>query len=225
MEVILLEKVDNVGGIGDRVRVKSGYARNYLIPHGKATLATAANIAKFESRRAELEAKAAGELAAAQARAKKLEGRCSRSGADGRRRQAVRLRRYGRHRRGNRQARHRRGAQRDPLAGRPAAPHRRAQIELHLHTDVNVGITVVIEADRSRLTPERSRARAAQGSRWPKPQEPPDRPPGDRAPAVAAALGRSRAVLARWADAGPARLGPDRRRRQRRRICTAPIIG
>ena len=74
MEIILLEKVDNVGGIGDRVRVKSGYARNYLIPHGKATLATAANIAKFESRRAELEAKAAAELAAAQARAKKLEG-------------------------------------------------------------------------------------------------------------------------------------------------------
>ena len=74
MEIILLEKVDNVGGIGDRVRVKSGYARNYLIPQGKATLATAANIAKFESRRAELEAKAAAELAAAQARAKKLEG-------------------------------------------------------------------------------------------------------------------------------------------------------
>ena len=74
MEIILLQKVDNVGGIGDLVRVKSGYARNYLIPQGKATLATAANIAKFESRRAELEAKAAAELAAAQARAKKLEG-------------------------------------------------------------------------------------------------------------------------------------------------------
>jgi large subunit ribosomal protein L9 len=74
MEIILLEKVDNVGGIGDRVRVKSGYARNFLIPQGKATLATAANIAKFESRRAELEAKAAAELAEAQGRAKKLEG-------------------------------------------------------------------------------------------------------------------------------------------------------
>ncbi len=74
MEIILLQKVDNVGGIGDKVRVKSGYARNYLIPQGKATLATAANLAKFEARRAELEAKAAAELAAAQARAKKLEG-------------------------------------------------------------------------------------------------------------------------------------------------------
>ena len=73
MEIILLQKVDNVGGIGDKVRVKSGYARNYLIPQGKATLATAANLAKFEARRAELEAKAAAELAAAQARAKKLE--------------------------------------------------------------------------------------------------------------------------------------------------------
>jgi len=74
MEIILLQKVDNVGGIGDRVRVKSGYARNFLIPQGKATLATAANLAVFEARRAELEAKAAAELAAAQARAKKLEG-------------------------------------------------------------------------------------------------------------------------------------------------------
>src|ERR1044072_7098498 len=75
MEVILLEKVDNVGGIGDKVRVKSGYARNYLIPQGKATLATAANLEKFEARRAELEAKAAAELKEAQDRAKKLEGK------------------------------------------------------------------------------------------------------------------------------------------------------
>jgi large subunit ribosomal protein L9 len=74
MEIILLQKVDNVGGIGDLVRVKSGYARNYLIPQGKATLATPDNKAKFELRRAELEAKAAGEVAAAQARAKTLEG-------------------------------------------------------------------------------------------------------------------------------------------------------
>src|SRR5215510_12999095 len=74
MEIILLQKVDNVGAMGDLVKVKSGYARNYLIPQGKATLATPENKAKFESRRAELEAKAAAELAAAQARAKKLEG-------------------------------------------------------------------------------------------------------------------------------------------------------
>ncbi len=74
MDVILLEKIDNLGSIGDKVSVKPGYGRNYLLPKGKATLATAKNIAKFEARRAELEAKAAGELEQAQARAKQLEG-------------------------------------------------------------------------------------------------------------------------------------------------------
>ena len=72
MEVILLQKVDNVGGIGDLVRVKSGYARNYLIPQGKATLATAENVAKIETRRAELEAKAASDLSNARSRAESL---------------------------------------------------------------------------------------------------------------------------------------------------------
>lgn len=74
MEIILLERIENVGGIGDRVKVKSGYARNFLIPKGKATLATAENIEKFEKIRAELEAKAAAELDAARARAAKIEG-------------------------------------------------------------------------------------------------------------------------------------------------------
>lgn len=74
MEIILLEKIDNVGAIGDRVKVKSGYARNYLIPQGKATLATPENIAKFEARRAEIEQKAEAELTLAQQRAKALEG-------------------------------------------------------------------------------------------------------------------------------------------------------
>lgn len=78
MQVILLEKVENLGGIGDLVKVKPGYARNYLIPKGKATVATPENIAKFEERRAELERKAAEELAAAKARAKKLEGQAVR---------------------------------------------------------------------------------------------------------------------------------------------------
>jgi large subunit ribosomal protein L9 len=75
MDIILLEKIENVGGIGDRVRVKPGFARNYLIPHGKATLATPDNIAKFEARRTELEAKAKAELDAAQARAATIEGK------------------------------------------------------------------------------------------------------------------------------------------------------
>lgn len=72
MEVILLEKVANLGNIGDRVKVKPGFGRNFLLPKGKATLATEANIARFEARRAELESKQAAELAAAQARADRL---------------------------------------------------------------------------------------------------------------------------------------------------------
>ena len=59
MEIILLQKVANLGQIGDRVKVKSGYARNFLVPTGRATLATAANIAKFEAQRAVLESRAA----------------------------------------------------------------------------------------------------------------------------------------------------------------------
>ncbi len=74
MELILLQKVANLGAIGDRVKVKSGYGRNFLLPQGKATLATADNIAKFEARRAELEKAAQQEAAGAQARAAKLEG-------------------------------------------------------------------------------------------------------------------------------------------------------
>jgi len=74
MEVILLQKIANLGDIGDRVRVKPGFGRNYLLPGGKATLATAENIARFEARRAELETRAAAELAAARKRVAALEG-------------------------------------------------------------------------------------------------------------------------------------------------------
>lgn len=63
MDVILLTKVANLGNIGDRVNVKSGYGRNFLLPSGKATLATPANVAKFEARRVELEKIARDELA------------------------------------------------------------------------------------------------------------------------------------------------------------------
>jgi large subunit ribosomal protein L9 len=73
MEVILLQKVANLGNIGDKVKVKPGYGRNYLLPSGKAALATAANLKKFEERRAELEKAAADSLSSAQARAKQLE--------------------------------------------------------------------------------------------------------------------------------------------------------
>ncbi len=72
MEVILLEKVENLGGLGDRVNVKSGYGRNFLIPSGKATPATEAHIKAFEARRAELEKTAAEAQTVAEARRDKL---------------------------------------------------------------------------------------------------------------------------------------------------------
>jgi large subunit ribosomal protein L9 len=148
MEVILLEKVDNVGGIGDRVKVKSGYARNYLIPQGKATLATAANIDKFEARRAELEAKAAGELAEAQARARKLEGQVVRiraqTGAEGKLFGSVGTVDIA-------EACEKLGVEVERSEVRlPEGPLRvvgEHHIELHLHADVNVELTVVVESD------------------------------------------------------------------------------
>jgi len=74
MQIILLDKILNLGQLGDVVKVKDGYARNFLIPTGKAKRATPANLKEFEVRRAELERESAELLAAAQARAEKLEG-------------------------------------------------------------------------------------------------------------------------------------------------------
>ena len=74
MEIILLETIDRLGGLGDMVNVRPGFARNYLLPQGKAKLATAENIAEIEARRAELEKQQADVLAAAKARAEKLDG-------------------------------------------------------------------------------------------------------------------------------------------------------
>ena len=75
MQIILLEKVVNLGQLGDVVRVRDGYARNFLIPQGKARRATQAAVAEFEARRAELERLQAEKLAAAQAEGEKLAGR------------------------------------------------------------------------------------------------------------------------------------------------------
>ena len=72
MQVILLDKIANLGGLGDQVAVKSGFARNFLFPKGKAVPATKANVEQFEARRAELEAQAADKLSAAQARAEQI---------------------------------------------------------------------------------------------------------------------------------------------------------
>jgi large subunit ribosomal protein L9 len=150
MEIILLEKVDNVGRIGDKVRVKSGYARNYLIPKGKATLATPANVAKFEARRAELEAKAAGELAEAQGRAKKLEGVVLKitmpAGTEGKLFGSVGTVDIA-------EAIGKIGVEVERSEVRlPDGPIRMAgqhTIELHLHTDVNVEIQVLVEGEEA----------------------------------------------------------------------------
>lgn len=74
MQVILMEKVTNLGQLGDVVKVKNGFARNFLIPQGKAKRATENNVADFAARRAELEAAEAAKLADAQARGAKLNG-------------------------------------------------------------------------------------------------------------------------------------------------------
>ena len=88
MEIILMDKIVNLGNLGDIVKVKDGYARNYLIPTGQAKRATKANIAAFEERKAELEKQAADKLAAAQARAEKIAGVtvtiAQKAGVDGR---------------------------------------------------------------------------------------------------------------------------------------------
>jgi large subunit ribosomal protein L9 len=88
MQIILLDKVVNLGALGDIVKVKDGYARNFLIPSGRARRATAANKAEFEARRAELEKAAAEKLAAAQALGEKLAGTVvkvtQKAGVDGR---------------------------------------------------------------------------------------------------------------------------------------------
>ena len=88
MQVILMEKVVNLGSLGDVVKVKDGYARNFLIPQGKAKRATQANLKEFEARRAELEKKANEQLTSAQEKSAKLEGQkvdiAQKAGVDGR---------------------------------------------------------------------------------------------------------------------------------------------
>ena len=148
MEVILLQKVENLGNLGDKVKVKSGYGRNFLIPQGKAKAATAKNIAEFEQRRAELEKEAADHLTRANARKTELEGKSvtitAKAGQEGKlfgsvgtvdiaeaftsagltvERKEVRM---------------------------PEGPIRVAgehTVELHLHTDVNAEVTVVVVAE------------------------------------------------------------------------------
>jgi large subunit ribosomal protein L9 len=145
MEVILLQKVANLGNIGDRVKVKSGYGRNFLLPQGKATLATADNIAKFEARRAEFEKAAREELTGAQARAEKLQGAkitlTAKAGGEGKLFGSVgtsdiaeALRKQGH------------DVERSEVR-LPHGPIRQAGdhiVQVHLHTDVTVEVPIVI---------------------------------------------------------------------------------
>ncbi|HRE13081.1 MAG TPA: 50S ribosomal protein L9 [Usitatibacteraceae bacterium] len=148
MQVILMEKVVNLGALGDVVKVKDGYARNFLIPHGKAKRATAANLKEFEGRRAELEKKAAEQLSAAQERAAKLEGLsiviARKAGVDGRLFGSV----------NNADVAEALAAQGIPVAKAeirmPQGPVKQIgeyPLTLQLHTDVQAHVTVVVQGE------------------------------------------------------------------------------
>jgi len=150
MEIILLESIDRLGGLGDRVNVRPGFARNYLLPKGKAKLATAANIAEIAERRAELEKHEAEVLKAAQTRAEQLEGLeisiTAKSGGEGKL--------FGSVTNANiTEAVNEKGIELEKSEVRmPEGPIRLAgeyDIDLHLHTDVNatIKLTVIGEED------------------------------------------------------------------------------
>jgi large subunit ribosomal protein L9 len=148
MEVILLEKVQNLGGLGDKVKVRSGYGRNFLVPKGIAVPATADNLAKFEARRAELEKAAAEVLAAAQIRADALNEKkvtiAVKAGDEGKLFGSVGT------------------AEIASVLAEAGAPVEKQEIrlpqgairetgdfdiEIHLHTDINVKVTVSVVAE------------------------------------------------------------------------------
>lgn len=148
MDVILLQKVANLGNIGDRVKVKSGYGRNFLLPSGKATLATAANIEKFEARRAELERVAREELQSASDRALALAGFtlriAARAGSEGKLFGSI----------GTADIAEAATSQGHKLSRSevrlPSGPIRMVgdhQVTLHLHTDVDVVLPVTVVAE------------------------------------------------------------------------------
>lgn len=145
MEVILLKKVDNLGGLGDKVKVRAGYGRNFLIPQGLAKPATPANIAEFEARRADLEKAAAEALAAAEARKEKLEGLVvtitSKSGGEGKLFGSIGTVDIADAVVAAGQELERREVRMPEGPIRVAGEH---EVELHLHADVNATIKVVV---------------------------------------------------------------------------------
>jgi large subunit ribosomal protein L9 len=148
MEVILLQKVANLGNIGDKVKVKSGFGRNYLLPEGKAALATPANLAKFEERRAEHEKRAADELTSARQRATQLESfklsLTAKAGSEGKLFGSI----------GTADIAEAVSAQgiaiersEVRLPGGPIRMVGEHQVKLHLHTDVEIDLAVVVTAE------------------------------------------------------------------------------
>ena len=149
MEVILLTKVDNLGDLGDKVRVKPGYARNFLVPSGKAKYATAENIAEFEALRAELEQKAAEQLKSAAVRKEELDGFkitvvAKTSGEDGKLFGSV----------GTAEIAHALNEAGKTVEKReirlPSGAFKQTgeyQVDIHLHTDVNVTVNLEITGE------------------------------------------------------------------------------
>ncbi len=145
MEIILLQKVANLGNIGDRVKVKSGYGRNFLLPQGKATLATADNVAKFEARRAEFEKVARTELESAQRRATKLAGfkltLTAKAGSEGKLFGSVGTSDIAA---GAKAAGHDIERAEVRLPGGPIRQAGEHLVQLHLHTDITVEMPLII---------------------------------------------------------------------------------
>ncbi len=150
MEVILLQKVENLGNLGDKVKVRAGYGRNFLIPQGKAKPATATNVAEFEKRRAELEKQAADMLAAALERKAGLDGKSvtinSKAGQEGKLSVSVG---HGGHRRSSSPSSGGLKVERKEVR-MPQGPIRVAgehKVEIHPHTDVNAAVTITVVAE------------------------------------------------------------------------------
>lgn len=150
MDVILLEKVANLGNLGDRVAVRSGYARNYLLPKGKATLATGANVARFEARRAELEKAAQEQLAGAEARKAKFDGfrlqLTAKAGSEGKLFGSIGTSDIAE---AATAAGHALNRSEVRLPNGPLRAVGEHVVSVHLHTDIDIELPVVISAEES----------------------------------------------------------------------------
>lgn len=148
MELILLQKVQNLGNLGDKVKVKPGYGRNYLVPQGKAVPATVANVAEFEQRRAEYEIRAKDTLTGAEGRKAKLEGASVTIKANA----STEGKLYGSI--GPRDiaeafaaAGHTLGKSEVVMGEGPIRRTGEYQITVHLHADVEIAVKVIVEAE------------------------------------------------------------------------------